>query len=179
MSNRGEVAGLLSRQPIATTLPAIYQEDEFTQRFTAGLDEVLAPVLSTLDNLTAYLDPALAPEDFVEWLASWVGLVVDENWSVERKRRLVAQTVELYSARGTARGLAALVELYTGERPEVEDSGGASWSATPNGPFPGRAEPSLKLTVRASADIDEVRLRALVAAAVPAHVAHTVEVVGQ
>ena len=43
--------------PIGEQLPALYADDDFAQRFTAGLDTVLAPVFSTLDNLPAYLDP--------------------------------------------------------------------------------------------------------------------------
>ena len=67
---RGLVDGLRSPHPLGGTLPPIYLEDSLTQRITAGLDEVLAPVLNVLDNLDAYLDPALAPSDFYEWLTA-------------------------------------------------------------------------------------------------------------
>ncbi|MGW2847530.1 hypothetical protein ACWC5G_21895, partial [Streptomyces sp. NPDC001274] len=65
---RAAVPGLPSRYPIGGLLPALYADDDLAQRFTAGLDTVLAPVLSTLDNLPAYFDPALAPADFLPWL---------------------------------------------------------------------------------------------------------------
>ena len=70
MSTRGLVAGLDAAHPLGWLLPAMYQEDEFAQRFTGALDTVLAPLVTALDNLDAYVDPALAPPDFLEWLAS-------------------------------------------------------------------------------------------------------------
>ncbi|MGW2090124.1 hypothetical protein ACWCQ6_35010, partial [Streptomyces sp. NPDC001880] len=67
---RAAVPGLASRYPIGGLLPALYADDDLAQRFTAGLDTVLAPVLSTLDNLPAYFDPLLTPADFLPWLSS-------------------------------------------------------------------------------------------------------------
>jgi phage tail-like protein len=175
---RGVVEGLPSPHPIGHTLPALYQEDEFALRLTAAFDEVWAPVLSVLDNLTAYLDPALAPLDFVDYLARWVGVELDETWPEERQRALVAQAVELYRWRGTVHGLAALVAIYAGVEPEIEESGGANWSPTPGGELPGSAEPSLIVRVRVAdpSTVDSARLEAIVAAAKPAHIPHQVEV---
>lgn len=178
MSRRGTLPELRSPHPLGLMLPGLYHGDPFAQGFTEGLDAVLAPVLSTLDCLDAYLDPRLAPADFVEWLAGWVGLAVDENWPLDRQRALVARTVELYSWRGTARGLVELVRLYVGVEPEVTDSGGAAWSAVPGGEAPGSAEPVVRVRVRVPAgeEPDARRLDAVVAAAKPAHVRHEVEV---
>ena len=51
---RGLVADLPSPHPMGRRLPAVYQEeDPFTMRLTEALDEVLAPIISTLDNLPA------------------------------------------------------------------------------------------------------------------------------
>ncbi|MGW2874684.1 hypothetical protein ACWDCZ_41715, partial [Kitasatospora sp. NPDC001225] len=66
---RAAVPGLPSPHPIGELLPALFAEDDFAQRFTAGLDTVLAPVFATLDNLPAYFQPGLAPADFLDWLA--------------------------------------------------------------------------------------------------------------
>jgi hypothetical protein len=46
---RGTVPGLASPHPLGGTLPALYADDSFAQRLCDGLDEVLAPVLATLD----------------------------------------------------------------------------------------------------------------------------------
>ncbi len=179
--NRAAVPALISPHPLGTFLPALYQEDAFAQSFTAGLDTVLAPIFSSLDNLESYLDPGLAPEDFLDWLGGWVGLVVDETWPLERRRAFVLRAHELYRVRGTAKGLAANVELFTGGQVEIEEPGGTSWSVTTGSALPGSAGFSFLVRVRVDnpATVDEPLLNALVAAAKPAHLTHRVEVVGK
>jgi len=191
MSNRGTVAGLPTPVRLGSALPGLFQDDEldpvtgssrpvFVQRFTAAFDELLAPVVSCLDNLDAYLDPRLAPADFLEWIAAWVGVELDETWTLERRRAVVLRAVELYRWRGTARGLAEMVALVAGVEPEVVDSGGVSWSTAPDSPMPGSDEPRIVVRFHgeASADIDRVRLERLVALAKPAHLVAELEVDG-
>jgi phage tail-like protein len=105
---RGHLEGLDTPHPLGLTLPALFQDDDLTLRLVAGLDEVLAPVFLTLDSQDAYIDPALAPADFLEWIASWVGAELDESWPTDRKRQLVRDLVSLYRARGTVTGLRGL-----------------------------------------------------------------------
>jgi phage tail-like protein len=180
---RGLVPGLLSPHPIGERLPALYLDDDLVQRFTAGLDDVLAPVLSTLDSSDAYIDPRLAPLDFVAWLAEWVGVELDGTWPEARQRALVARAADLYAWRGTVRGLVELIEIYTGVRPEIEETGGVTWtaSAPPAGTIPGAAPPMLLVRVRVPAGhpdpIEASRIERLVAEAKPAHVPHRVEVI--
>ena len=176
---RGHVAGLASPYPLGPTLPAIYQGDDFAQRFLAALDEVVAPVYSTLDNFDAYLDPAIAPDDFLVWLAGWVGIGLDESWDDARRRAIVARAVELYRMRGTAAGLAGQVELQTGGSVEIMENGATSWSVDPGGDLPGSPEPLVvvRVTVPDPKTIDATRLDAVVASAKPAHVLHRIELV--
>jgi phage tail-like protein len=177
---RGMVAGLVSPHPLGAALPALYQDDSFAQRLTGALDEVLAPVFASLDGLPAYLDPALAPDDFLEWLSGWVGVTLDETWPIERRRRLVADAAQLFRSRGTVAGLAAQVAIYTGGEVLVEDNGAAAWSAKAGGAVPGTAVPRLRVrvTVDDPNSVSLARLDAVVATAKPAHVPHTIEVVG-
>ncbi len=175
---RAAVPGLRTPYPLGTLMPAVYQEDQVTMRWTAGLDDVLAPVISAIDCLSAYIDPMLAPDDFVLWLAGWFGTVLDENWPSSRRRAAVASSVALYRQAGTVSGLRALVELVTGGDVEIADSGGVAWSQAPNTPPPGRNEPMVEIRVRARPGAAQVALKTideLVAAAKPAHVAHRVE----
>jgi phage tail-like protein len=164
--------------PLGEALPAVYADDELLQRLTAAFDTVLAPVISTLDNFAAYLDPGLAPPDFLDWLAGWVGVILDQNWPEERQRDFVARISGLHARRGTAAALAEEVALYTLVPPEIVESGGVSWSATADGPLPGRPEPALTVRVRNAntAAVEPGRVEAIVAAAKPAHVPHAVEV---
>ncbi len=174
---RGLIEGLESPHPIGLLLPGLYHDDDFTQRFTSGLDDVLAPVLGVLDSLDAYFDPELAPLDFVEWLASWVGIELDENLPEARRRRLVAKAGELYTWAGTARGLAALVEAYTGVIPEIEDTGAVASGRSPGSAIPGSAENRVVVRVRGTDEtIDVGRLSQLVRRFIPAHVVADLEV---
>jgi phage tail-like protein len=179
----GRAAGpaFLSPHPLGDFLPAMYHEDSFAQSLTAGLDSVLAPIFSSLDNLEAYLDPALAPEDFLDWLGGWVGLVVDETWPLDRRRAFISRAHELYRIRGTAKGLAAHVEVFSGGQVQIQEPGGTSWSVTTGSALPGSAgfDVLVRVTVDDPATVDQARLNALVAAAKPAHLTHRVEVVGK
>jgi len=173
--------GAESPHPLAALLPGLFKEDPFSLGLCAGLDDVLGPVPVTLDCLDAYFDPWLTPGDFLEWLASWVGLSLDQNWSDAQRRELVARSAELYRWQGTARGIVEQVRLYVGAEPEVRESGAVAWSAQPDGALPGSAVAHLEVTVRAPSDtdVDQARVEAIVAAAKPAHVPHTVTVVRQ
>lgn len=177
---RGTADGLATPYPLGSFLPSVYQDDPFTMRWTAALDEVLAPLTLALDCITAYIDPMLAPEDFLEWLAGWFGTVLDENWPAHRRRAVVAASVGLYQSRGTVAGLRAHLELVTGAAVEVTDSGGVSWSQVPGGQLPGDPVPMLtvRITVTDEAQVNVRGVDALIRAAKPAHLLHRLEVIG-
>lgn len=175
--SRGAVDGLGVPYTLGALLPGVLQEDQFAMRFTAAFDDVLAPVISTLDCLEAYVDPFLTPPDFLEWLATWVGALVDENAPLERRRALVAGAVDLHRRRGTVAGLKAHLEVLTGGRVEINDSGGTLASVTPGAELPGQAAPRLAVRVTGAAwDVPRQLVDSAVAHGKPAHVAHVVEV---
>jgi phage tail-like protein len=186
---RGTIDGLASPHPLASGLPGLYREPEIdartgelrpsmAERLTGAFDELLAPVLSCLDNFDAYLDPALAPPDFLNWLASWVGVELDENWPLSRQREHVLRAAELYRRRGTARGIADAVAVFTGADAEVIDSGGIVWSTSPQTELPGtdEARATVRLRVGDPGDVDRSRVEAIIASAKPAHVVAELEV---
>jgi len=176
---RALIEGLESPHPIGLQLPGLFHDDDFTQRFTAALDEVLAPIFVTLDAIEAYVDPWLAPEDFLVWLSEWVGMPIDDDLPEERKRALVAKAVSLHTWSGTAKGIAEMVEAYTGVRPEIDDSGGVSFSPTPGGELPGSdaATVTVRLRVPSGETVDAERVTKLLRQTLPAHIVATVEVV--
>lgn len=176
---RGTVADLGMPYPLETLLPAVLQEDPFTRRLVKATDEVLAPIVCTLDCLDAYLNPLLAPADFLEWMATWFSEVLDENWPAQRSRRFVAAAVEIFRTRGTVAGLRRELELSSGGQVEINESGGVSWSLKPEAPLPGEDVP--RLAVRVVADdvctVNQASLDAHIKAAKPAHLVHTLEVI--
>jgi phage tail-like protein len=176
---RGAVEGLCSPHPLGTHLPALYQDDGFAQRLMSAFDQVLAPVFSVLDNFDAYIDPTLTAEDFLGWLAGWMGVELDQTWPLDRQRALVLQAAELYRRRGTVIGLREQLEIVTGATVEVIDSGGVAWSRTPGAQLPGTAPASVtvRVTAAGSSALDIGRIEQMVSAAKPAHVPHRLEMV--
>lgn len=172
---RGTVPGLPTRHPLGRALPALYQEDAFTQRFLGGLDEVLAPVLSVLDCLDAYVDPRTAPLDVLRWIAGWVGVDVDPAWPADKQRDVVRAAARVHAGRGTAAALVEWVLLVHGLHAEVRESGGVAVSDGPGGTLPGRPEPVVHVRLKGATPEQVEAVRPVVRAWCPAHVLLTVE----
>ena len=175
---RGTLPGLPTPHPLIEQLPAVYLDQDFLRRFLGALDEVLAPILLTLDNLPAYLRPGTAPEDFLAWLAGWVAAEADPERPADQRRTVVADAVVRHQRRGTASGLAAAIRVETGVEAEITESGGVAWSLVPGSALPGSAQPwvSVRLRVPDPDRVDRVRLENLIVAELPAHVGYLVEV---
>ncbi|MEU9047873.1 MULTISPECIES: phage tail protein [unclassified Kitasatospora] len=176
--SRAAVPGLPSPHPIGELLPALFADDDFAQRFTAGLDTVLAPVFATLDSLPAYFQPRLAPADFLDWLGSWVAVEVDPAWPTEVRRAVVERAVELHRWRGTRRGLTERLRLVLDAGAEILDGGGATWS-TASGAAPPSA-PSGDVLIRVwplrGPALDEDQVLSVVRAGCPVHLTCRVEI---
>lgn len=95
-------------------LPALYREVDFVDRFLAIIEQAFDPVVQTMDELWAYLDPLTAPEALLPFLAHWVGWTSAAHWDVKQQRRLIRNAVTLYRWHGTRRGLRFYLHLYTG-----------------------------------------------------------------
>ena len=104
-------------------LPSFFGGNEFLGRFLLIFEQILTPLDRQIDQLYQYFDPRLAPPDFLPWLASWLGLVLDERWPEGQRRELIRAAVELYEWRGTRRGLSEFLRLYTGFTPEIIEPG--------------------------------------------------------
>lgn len=151
-------------------LPAIYQESDFLGRFLRIFEDLLVPDEEVLAHTEAYCDPRMAPSSFLPWLASWIDLALDENWPEERRRELIHRGTELYRWRGTRRGLLEYLRIYAGVEPEITEQ------LTPDegGPF----HFTVTLRVADAAQVDEARVRSIIAAEKPAHTAYTLQIEG-
>lgn len=102
-------------------LPAIYREDPFLGRFLLPFEAELTRIEDLLASVDRYCAPALTDSEFLPWLASWVALVLDEEWDEARRRRLIGEAVTLYRWRGTPRGLKRYLEIYTNLAPDIRE----------------------------------------------------------
>ncbi len=172
---------LRSPFPIAASMPALYESDDFMIEFAAALDEIVAPVTCALDSFHAYLSVSTAPSDFVDWLASWLGIQLDHDADPDERRKVVSAGAETLRLRGTLRGLEMTLALAGVEVEEITDSGAVAWSPAPNGDLPGEADLSLRIIVRlargAGSDTQRRKLNRVLAQCVPAHVAVHVDFV--
>lgn len=175
---RAGVPNLPTTYPLISYLPEVYADDQLMVCWTAALDEVLATLVNTIDCLDAYVDPLLGPEDFIRWLAGWVGVILDESWSMRAQRAVIAEAVELYRMRGTMSGLRRHLEVVVDGRIEISESGGVSASQRPRPQPPQDIEhwvhvrvwPNDPLTTSPEAVLAVIR------AAKPVHVLHSLEV---
>lgn len=175
---RGTIVDLPSPHPLGRTLPGIFLDDPVAQALCAGADAVLAPIISVLDNLPAYLDPAMAPDDLLPWLAHWVGIVIDPQLPPARQRELLVVAASLQGWQGTAHGIELAVEALIGADVEVLDSAGSGWSVDPDVGLPGKAggDVVVRVVTLPGQSIDHALVESVVAAVMPAHVTHSVQI---
>lgn len=197
-SQQWEEAAGPSRHPCAPHLPSVFRaalpdaagsavaEDDhlesspLLEALLTAFDATLGPVLTSLESLDVYLDPRVTPLDVLDWLAGWVGLVVDETRPAAARRALVADAVALYRWQGTLEGLRAQVVSALGVPAEISDNGGV-WSSARSRDTPVAAEPPWVLVRlplppgEPDADAFLRRARSVVAAVKPVHVEHRVE----
>lgn len=129
-------------------LPSIYQqsgrdgEKQFIkgylkvfQKILSGIDDgalrkndmKITGIAETLDEIPDFFYPAKTPKGFLDWLASWMGLVFKEGWSDYKKRYIIERIIPLYRLRGTKRGLEEFVKIYVGSGVRIlEDTGGVT-----------------------------------------------------
>lgn len=177
---RGAIPGLPSPFPVIETLPAMLQEDPFLQRMMPAFDSVLAPVINVLDCYDAYLDPALAPMDFVRYMGSWVAANFDTSWSDAGIRHAVATVIEDSAWRGTAQSIIRTLRGYGATDITVDEPGSVTVSPAHTDPASWPDAPPPVITVRYrvpdSATEADAKLREVVADIIPSHVVVNIEV---
>jgi len=102
-------------------LPKAFSRDTavaaFLRRYLAVFDGALGDLEARADARDVLLDPQATPEEALPWLASFLGLALDERWPLAARRELTAEAPKLWRARGTVVGLTRFLELYLGRAP--------------------------------------------------------------
>ena len=96
----------------------------FLQRYLAMFEGFLGETEARAVDRDLLLDPRDAPDEVLPWLASFVGLVLDERWAnapspagqppADVRRQYIEEAVWLFRYRGTLPGLKRFIEIYTG-----------------------------------------------------------------
>ncbi|HXU46047.1 MAG TPA: phage tail protein, partial [Thermoanaerobaculia bacterium] len=102
-------------------IPKTYSRDEpsadFLRRFLSPLDGALGDLDAKAALRRALLDPWSAPAEILPWLASFLGLILDERWPVAARRLLIDEAPWLFRFRGTVAGLTRFLEIYLDRAP--------------------------------------------------------------
>ncbi len=120
-------------------LPAIYRSKEGDRD---GLLRSLVEVLEAtthglqerIERLGTLVDPATAPEEWLDFLAAWMGMPWHETLSLQAKRALLGVAADLLARRGTRAGLILLLRcLLPGTRVHIVDFLGRSLAGDSRG----------------------------------------------
>ncbi len=175
-------------------IPAVYQEDPLFMQLCAALDELMAPLVTAVDCFDAYLDPRLAPADYLPWLAGLVGYQGTNIRPGEPDRERIVSAVRDHGRRGTALGVREAAARAAGvpvEQVRLDDPGATRWSTIAGGAasaagWPVHTAAHVRVSVRPATHYgtenqDPEKLRAAVQVAVDAaagvHCAIAVDVV--
>jgi phage tail-like protein len=173
------VEGLRTPFPLVNAVPPMLAEDPFVQRMLPALDDVLAPIISTMDCFPSYLDPEIAPMDMVMYIASWLFPNIDEEWGEDALRHALATAVSRSGWRGTSHGLEMALVPYEAASVTIEDSGGVTVSTTATDPSTWPDAPEPRVTVRFTPAGNEPdaaeRVAKVIQTLVPAHTLLTLE----
>lgn len=108
-------------------LPGIYQEQTQPETPLYALLDIFEGFVSRIEqgieDAPSQFAPYSARPEFLDWLASWVALPLDDEWNAEsqraRKSYLISHAAELYRYRGTATILKYMLRAFHGLDSEI------------------------------------------------------------
>jgi phage tail-like protein len=113
----------LPRPSLLDYLPAYWRADpqggDATERALALFEGWTTELDGRIEALRRLVDPRLAPAGALDWLASFVALVLDQRVREGVRRQLLGEIATLYRARGTVPGLSRLLSILAEARVQV------------------------------------------------------------
>ncbi len=102
-------------------LPEIYQGENqsFLERYLGIFQSLYEDLDKNIREVSSYLEIDTADEEFLNWLAQWLGVEASYLWEEENLRQLLHHAMYLYSIKGTVESLKQIVQLKTGQLPYV------------------------------------------------------------
>jgi phage tail-like protein len=122
-----EVTIWVARRGYLENLPAIYRRSDAVGRNLVRelcflFEHMFDSVEKNLTDGWRFYDPHVAPLEFLNWLSGWTAFSLDLDWPEPQKRALIKRAVDLYRIRGTRRGLALFLRLFTGHEPDIQEN---------------------------------------------------------
>ncbi len=122
------VRALTPRPSYLDLLPAVYARIDpdrdasgslFLERYLALFEGQLTKTESLFEAISSLLNLESTNEEWLVFMSTWMGLVLNPLWNVERRRQLQLEVMDLYQKRGTREGLSRYLEIYTGNKPVI------------------------------------------------------------
>lgn len=94
---------------LATNLRDTYSEGTISITDTASLEK-------TIDHLPKLFNPWRTPAKFLSWLASWLALSLQDDWTEYQRRKIISQIISIYQQRGLKQGLLTYLDIYVANK---------------------------------------------------------------
>lgn len=125
-----EIVLRVSRSNLVQFLPQVFQQtadadgSSFLKGFLYILQSVYDSIGKQLDKGHQLYDPRTTHEEFLPWLAGWMSITLNRDWTTLQTRKMLLAATRLFPYRGTARAIAEFVRIYAGAKVVVEEN---SW----------------------------------------------------
>lgn len=87
-------------------------EPAFLTRFLRIFEQQFNRIEENIDGIPRLFNPATTPAEFLNWLAAWFALEVDEQWDERQIRSVLGSINDLYQKRGRMDNLRRYLNLY-------------------------------------------------------------------
>ena len=96
-------------------LPAAYRDDPnsafFLDRYLANVEGFYTVLEDKIAQVQALFDPRIIPATYLDWLASWVSIVLDSTWSPATRRLVLMHAPQMFREHGTKAGMIRAIRL--------------------------------------------------------------------
>jgi phage tail-like protein len=119
------------RESYLRYLPAIYSSDDesrwFLERFLSIVQSEWDDIDRRVREMARHFDIDAAPAEWLDTLASWLAVPLEQGWTSEQKRTLLRAARQTQRGRGTHQGLRAFVQAYLANMSGVLPESQGSW----------------------------------------------------
>jgi phage tail-like protein len=105
-------------------LPRTMATDPVLHDLVSAFEQVHDTVRERIDAIEHQVDTGLANPDMLQYLGSWLGIMLEPTDPADYRRSMVRTVGKLLGWRGTRYGVEALLAAATGARVTVLDGGG-------------------------------------------------------
>ncbi len=116
----------VARQSWSRFLPQLYsmanEENALLQQFLWMFQQIHDRTADTIDRVPTLLKPLETDAQYLPWLASWLALHLETDWTEAQKRQWLRVAPSLYNQRGTRQSLETLLRMYLGYDAEIREN---------------------------------------------------------